>query len=128
MAAGCVPVGFTGFGGWEYMRQAADDISASAADAAFLRLQRPPRPDFSLAGSPLPDPPADAVPAGGNGWYYSDGDILGAGLSLARAVQLARAGGPVWEGVRENSLATARLYTEEARGQRLRNLWPLLTA
>ena len=128
MATGCVPVGFTGFGGWEYMRQAPDTPSQSVSGMALPDMPRPNPPDFSLSGTLDPDASFKAAPEGGNGFYHSDGDIMGAGLSLARAVQLVRDGDPVWEDARENALATARLYTAEERGRRLRNLWPRLTA
>jgi hypothetical protein len=63
MACGCLCVGFTGFGGWDYMRQ----IEAGS---------------FSPQGYMLRD-----VPWGGNGWWAADGDVLGAALGLERATQ-----------------------------------------
>lgn len=128
MATGCVPVGFTGFGGWEYMRQAATLLSEGGSGTVLPDMQRPNLPEFPLSGKPDSDAPIKAVPDSGNGFYHSDGDVMGAGLSLARAVHLARGGGPMWEGVRESALVTARLYTVEERGRRLRNLWQRLTA
>ncbi|MDY0226069.1 MAG: glycosyltransferase family 1 protein [Desulfomicrobium apsheronum] len=63
MACGCLCVGFTGFGGWDYMRQVEPDGYAPHGYA-----------------------PRD-VPWGGNGWWFADGDVLGAALGLERAVQ-----------------------------------------
>ena len=62
MACGCLCAGFTGFGGWDYMRQ---------AEAG----------SFSPQGYILRD-----VPWGGNGWWAADGDVLGAALGLERAL------------------------------------------
>ncbi len=61
MACGCLPVGFAGFGGWDYMRQA--------------------RP-----GDPAPSFPQRPVPWGGNGLYAHDGDVLAAALALEEAL------------------------------------------
>ncbi|WP_043774649.1 glycosyltransferase [Desulfomicrobium escambiense] len=62
MACGCLCAGFTGFGGWDYMRQVAG-VS------------------FAPQGYALRD-----VPWGGNGWWAADGDVLGAALGLERAL------------------------------------------
>jgi glycosyltransferase involved in cell wall biosynthesis len=63
MACGCRCVGFTGFGGWDYMRQVELD-------------------GYAPYGYPLRD-----VPWGGNGWWSADGDVLGAALGLERAAR-----------------------------------------
>jgi hypothetical protein len=63
MACGCLCVGFTGFGGWDYMRQV--EPNGYAPHAYALR----------------------DVPWGGNGWWSADGDVLGAVLGLERAAQ-----------------------------------------
>lgn len=63
MACGCLCVGFTGFGGWDYMRQVE------------------PR-GYAPHGYALRD-----VPWGSNGWWTADGDVLGAALGLERAVE-----------------------------------------
>lgn len=60
MACGCLVAGFTGMGGWEYMR--------NALPHGFMPL-------FSL-----PD-----VPWGPNGFYAADGDVWGAALALEAA-------------------------------------------
>lgn len=62
MSCGCLCAGFTGFGGWEYMRQMEADFPAPHRYA--LR----------------------EVPWGGNGWWVADGDVLGAALGLERAL------------------------------------------
>ncbi len=96
MAAGCIPVGFTGFGGWDYMRPAND-------------LTQP---------CPLPEKPWQA-----NGFFYADGDVLGAGLGLAEAVGL---GAAHLEAIRQNARRTALAYVPEARLQTLDTFWKYL--
>ena len=62
MACGCLCVGFTGFGGWDYMRQIEPN-------------------GYAPHGYALRD-----VPWGGNGWWSADGDVLGAALGLEKAL------------------------------------------
>lgn len=61
MVCGCIPVGFTGLGGWDYMRQ---------------------------AGAGCVAPPLELRPVDweGNGMYFADGDVLGAALGLEKIV------------------------------------------
>jgi hypothetical protein len=66
MACGCLCVGFTGFGGWDYMRQ----VEAQG---------------YAPHGYALRD-----VSWGGNGWWSADGDVLGAAVGLERAAQALR--------------------------------------
>jgi len=63
MACGCLCVGFTGFGGWDYMRQVEPN-------------------GYAPHGYALRDVPWD-----GNGWWSADGDVLGAAIGLERAAQ-----------------------------------------
>lgn len=95
MASGCVPVGFTGLGGWEYMRQAGGQEPQGQA-------ARPP--------CPLPE---DDLP--GNGFYCADGDSVSAGLALARAAVLAGENGPAWRELEAACRETAARY--DRRGQ-----------
>ena len=158
MAAGCVPVGFTGFGGWEYMRQAAllsqpaasaaSQSSATAVSAtpqafvpaapAALWLHLPavpaaPQPGlYETSFSPALRASVEFLlppdkPEGGNGLYFHDGDVLGAGLGLAHAIELADKGGPVWEQLRANAGVSAEFYSVAARRWRLESIWPALT-
>lgn len=103
MASGCAPVGCTGFGGWEYMRQ------------AFLP---------GLA-SPLTPPPFLDLEAedGGNGFYFADGDSLGAGLALADAAVLAHENGPAWQALSERCRETARRYDAGAQREAVRRIF-----
>jgi glycosyltransferase involved in cell wall biosynthesis len=132
MASGCVPVGFTGFGGWEYMRNAAEGCAAIAEPmphASEGALRNNPDAGESLfsgrlcLGPPYALPP---TPWDANGIYVADGDILGAGLALARAIDMAHRREPAWEGMTRAARATAAAYGQEAQKARLARLWPLL--
>jgi glycosyltransferase involved in cell wall biosynthesis len=102
MAAGCVPVGFSGLGGFEYMR--------NPADSDLPGLCRPP---FAL-------PP---LPWQANGLFVSDGDVLSAGLALARAVCLAAARHPLWDGLRAGARKTAEAYSLDERERQAARIW-----
>ena len=103
MASGCVPVGCTGFGGWEYMRQAAlPGIAPTLAPPPFLDLPQGEN---------------------GNGFYFADGDSLGAGLALADAAILAHENGPDWQALAERCRATARRYDARAQREAIRALF-----
>lgn len=62
MACGCLCVGFTGFGGWDYMRQ----LESGGYEPREYPLRR--------------------VSWEGNGLWFPDGDVLGAALGLERAL------------------------------------------
>ena len=110
MATGCVPVGFTGFGGWEYMRQAPDN----GPDAGSVPAHMPP---FSLASA--------AQGACGNGFFFADGDTLGAGLALARAVLRAHENGGDWQRLCASCRRTAEAYTNAAQQEALLRVFPV---
>lgn len=101
MACGCVPVGCTGFGGWEYMRQAALPGLAS-------RLS----PPFELT---------DDIP--GNGFYFADGDSLGTGMALAQAARMAYEQGSQWQNLVKACRRTARRYDAHAQREILERLF-----
>ncbi|MGE4553611.1 MAG: glycosyltransferase family 1 protein [Desulfovibrionaceae bacterium] len=104
MAAGCLGVGFTGFGGWDYMRQAQ--------------------------GAPRFTPwwPLRAVPWGGNGFWCADADVLDAALCLEEAVALVRAGGPRLAAVLESARATAAAYDPAAQARAVDEIWSVWEA
>jgi hypothetical protein len=85
MASGTIPVGFAGFGGWDYMRQAAP-------------------------GRYVPDCPMDAVGWGGNGFFTPDNDVLGASLALEKALRLWTEGGEPLAQVLDCCAGTAQAY------------------
>ena len=86
MASCCLCVGFTGLGGWDYMRQVESDGCMPRGYAPRL------------------------VPWGGNGWWVEDGDVLGAAWGLERALAVLRAGGEELAQILENARRTAEWY------------------
>ncbi|MDR1686557.1 MAG: glycosyltransferase [Desulfovibrio sp.] len=94
MASGCVPVGFTGLGGWEYMRpMRLPGERAFEAPFAFARDEE----DI------------------GNGFFFSDGDIYAAGQGLAKAVMLSAEQPELWATISARCRETALEYTRAAR-------------
>jgi hypothetical protein len=98
MAAGAVPVGFAGLGGWDYMRQAR-------------------QPGF------LPECPLEDVPWGPNGFYAADGDVMGAVLGLEQACRLWRRGGARLGDILAAGRMTAAGYGLDAMDKAVVELW-----
>lgn len=96
MACGCVTVGFTGLGGWEYMRQ-----------AWFNGYDNP----FGCFDKPW----------GANGFFVSDGDVWGAALALKAAYQSLRSGEALK--IREEAFKTAGYYSPERQREEILKLW-----
>lgn len=86
MASGCLVVGFPGYGGWDYMRQAAKNGYA---------------PRFSLRPAPF----------GPNGFFASDGDVMEAVTLLGEAASIARENGERLAALRGAALATGAVYS-----------------
>jgi hypothetical protein len=101
MASGCLVVGFGGFGGWDYMRQAWPQ---------GMRPWWPLRPE---AETPWP----------GNGLYAHDADVIAAALGLEYAMDLLRRGGEELARVRAAALATAAAYSADRHREQLIGLW-----
>lgn len=104
MASGCLCVGFSGYGGWDYMRQAQD------------------RPRFT------PWWPLRQVPWGGNGLWCADADVFDAALSLEQAVDWIRNGSDKATRAVANARATAASYSPEAQRQEVLDTWARLEA
>ena len=98
MACGAVPVGFTGFGGWDYMRQGLP----------------------GLYESPLP---LCERPWSGNGLYASDGDVLNASILLEKAVGMVVNNDPLLHSMREQGLKAAQAYSSEVQSKAIMLLW-----
>lgn len=96
MACGCLVAGFTGMGGWEYMR--------NALPYGFI-------PFFSL-----PD-----VPWGPNGYYAADGDIWGAAIALEAAYDALISG--TFPSLMESGLKTAKWYNKERQKEQIIDIW-----
>ena len=96
MACGCVVAGFTGMGGWDYMRQ-------------------------SLPGGWEPTFALPEVPWGGNGFFASDGDVWGAAVALKAACDCLRDG--TAREVVAAGLEAAAGYSPERQKRELLRLW-----
>jgi hypothetical protein len=101
MASGCLVVGFSGFGGWDYMRQAGPGLHSP-------RIA--PRP----------------VPWGGNGLFASDGDVVEASFLLTEAVRMVRGNAAEYTAIREQALKTAAAYCADAQREEVRAVWDAL--
>lgn len=105
LASGCLVAGFSGLGGWDYMRQAAPEAPWAC------------RPWW-----PLRD-----VSWGGNGFYAADADVPGAALALETACALLRRGGPKLAAVRRAARETALAYSLRAQERQVACVWQELT-
>jgi hypothetical protein len=103
LACGCVPVGFTGLGGWDYMRQAAD---------------------FPGAARPLW--PLRETPWTGNGFYAADADVPGAVFALEAALGVFERGGEELAALRRAGQMTAAAYSLEVQERAAAELWTKL--
>lgn len=98
MACGCLPVGFSGFGGWDYMRQA------------------------KLYGY-TPQLPLRDVAWSGNGFFTADGDVIEAARSLEGAVHLAACKAPALDAMLAQGRATVESYSPDQQRKCVADLW-----
>jgi len=101
MACGCLPVGFAGYGGWDYMRQAIPNGAA---------------PSFPLR----------PVPWGGNGIYAQDNDVLAAALALEEAACWIASGDPRGAAALAAGRETVPHYGLDAQANNAAALWETL--
>jgi hypothetical protein len=105
MACGCLPVGFAGFGGWDYMRHAMPDLPGAA------------RPWW-------PERPVETQAAwGGNGFWCADADVLAAALALEEAARWWLTRDPRLAQILKNCQDTARAYSTERQSENVLALW-----
>jgi hypothetical protein len=104
LACGCIPVGFTGLGGWDYMRQAAD---------------------FSGAARPLW--PLRETPWAGNGFYAADADVPGAVFALEAALDVFARGGEELAALHRAGQMTAAAYSLEVQERAVAALWSVFS-
>jgi hypothetical protein len=102
MACGCLPVGFSGLGGWDYMRQAQT------------------RPRFT------PWWPLRDVGWPGNGLWCADGDVLDAALNLEEAVTMINRDGPPLDAVLAAGQDTANAYSTDEQRKSVLAVWDAL--
>lgn len=105
MASGCLVVGYSGLGGWDYMRQAQPDLPFA------LQPWWPLRP----------------VLWGGNGIFVADADVPAATHAVEEALALLFRGGPELAAWRRNAAATAAAYSTEAQVRALSYIWQNFT-
>ena len=98
MACGCLPAGFAGFGGFDYLRQ------------------------IDPAGY-APSVPLRDVAWGGNGLIAADHDVFGAVDCLERAAGLWTRGGAGLAAALENGRLTAAAYHPARKREALAALW-----
>ncbi len=92
MACGCVPVGFNGLGGWDYMRQ--------------FELPETPMPYLAKPYFELQERSFD-----GNGFYVEDAHVLAATLALEQAILLVHGGGEKLVQLQQNMQRTVMAYS-----------------
>ena len=104
MACGCLPVGFAGFGGWEYMTSVAEEGGDSP---------RPWRPWFPAPENPWP----------GNGFWVPDADALAAALALEQAVHFWTHQGPKLDQALQAGQLTADAFALERQRDQVLDAW-----
>lgn len=100
MACGCLPVGCGGFGGWDYMRQAA------AFDGAY-------EPWWPLRNTPF----------SGNGLWTADADVAAMVNALELAARWVVQGGPGLQETLAQGQATADAYALDAMAAQVAAVW-----
>lgn len=101
MACGCLCVGFSGLGGWDYMRQA--------------------QPQGFAPWWPLRD--ASEAPWSGNGLWVADADVMAAALSLEQAVAWLEQDDPKAADTVAQAGLTADSYALAAQKRAVLDLW-----
>lgn len=111
MSCGCLCVGYMGFGGADYMRQALPQTLTTGADPAPYQPWWPMR-DVPWGGAGY-----------GNGLWSADADILGAALHLQTAAGWFVENSPQLAPTLENARATAAAYSLDAQRGSVLDLW-----
>ncbi|UZP66368.1 glycosyltransferase family 1 protein [Desulfovibrio mangrovi] len=101
LASGCIVTGFSGMGGWDYMRQAM-----------------PPE-----LGGHAPWWPQREVPWQGNSLIVADADVAAAANGLELTAGWLESGAPELMALRQNSAATVAAYTVEKQREAVLGLW-----
>ncbi|SHN70629.1 glycosyltransferase [Desulfovibrio litoralis] len=106
MATGCIPVGFTGFGGLDYMSNVALENCPSVVNNII---------NVTINNNQTTFPE--------NGFYVPDGDILSAALVLSEAIQLKYNNPKRWQELIINAQTTARAYNLEQQRKHIQEIW-----
>jgi len=102
MACGCLPVGFTGFGGWDYMRQIQDEPRFTP----WLKLRE--------------------CNWSGNGLWCADGDVIDAARCLEEAVQMIKDDDLYLLAALESGQETADAYSTDNQKVSVLSVWDSL--
>ncbi len=100
MASGCLCVGFGGYGGYDYMRQAGD-----------------------FAGAFTPWFPLRDAPWKGNGLWCADADVPAAVNALEQAASWRESGDARLAAALDAARTTARAYAAEEHAAAVRRIW-----
>ncbi len=111
MASGCVVTGFSGFGGWDYMRNPVELHAGRARGDTPVWLPQQLRNELRHDDRP------------GNGLWAADGDVIGASFALDKALALWEEQGDGWDALRGGAADTAALYDASAHRAALLALW-----
>ena len=123
MAAGCLVVGFTGFGGWEYMRPAQLPSRLPGVPGQSDQMGQF-GPSGPLAQFSSPSPPCDLpYSLAPNGFYVADGDTIGGGLALAAALHFFRYQPESLVPLQKAASKAASLFTAEQQSRRVAAVW-----
>ncbi|MDP3427723.1 MAG: glycosyltransferase, partial [Humidesulfovibrio sp.] len=128
MACGCLCVGYMGFGGADYMRQALAPEADPAPFTPWWPLRDVPWASKNGSGNGRGN---GHGPGSGNGLWSADADILGAALHLKTAAGWFLCGtstddSPHLSATLENARATAAAYTLKIQRERVIDLWQRL--
>lgn len=120
MASGCLVVGGSGFGGWDYMRDAkpgGNEAWPAWISPPDARAKSPEDASFSSCG---------------NGFFQADGDTLGTARALLQGLRLwTGAPAPGWpelSKILEAAGSTAAAYTKTRQAEAVASLWRALAA
>ncbi len=109
MACGCLVVGFAGYGGWDYLRQAYQSGLGAGHHPWW-----PERDDF---------PASDLSQDQGNAFVVPDADVLAAAFALEHALDLWQTQSPQLVRILDNARTAVQHYGLEAQQKRLVQLW-----
>ncbi len=98
MACGCLVAGFTGLGGWDYMRPGESSTC-------------------------VPPFPLQQVSWGANGFYAADGDIWGGAMAQESAIRTFVTKGGELENMLDNCLTAAQWYSEKRQREAIEDVW-----
>ncbi len=113
MACGCLVVGFAGYGGWDYLRQAYQ-----SGPGAGHRPWWPERSD-----DPVSELSPEHAQNPGNAFVVPDADVLAAAFALEHALDLWQSQSPLLARILDNARSAVQHYGLEAQQKQLVRHW-----